>query len=867
MDWPFAGRDGLLLQCGELLGSPRTHAFVLAGGAGTGKSRLLAACASRAEQAGCAVFRATGLRGSAGIPFGALAPLLPPGQELVAGGVPLLRQAGDALTAGAFGRPIVLAIDDGHLLDDASSVLIYQLVAARRVFVMATVVLDVPRPDAVTALWRDEVGVRIEVPPLERDQVAAVLAAAFPSHVVAAATIDALTRSSHGNPMVLRELVRGSIGAGALDIRHGLVSLRGALTPSAQLTELLADRLDHLDDRQRNSLELIALGEPLGLDDATALGVTDVEALEAEGLIAAHPSGRRIVLQFAQASIGDLLRLQVPTLRGGALRRRIAERIVAAGARRWGDEFKISLLLLEAGVSPPRDVLEAAAHHAYVVHDFVAVERFARAAQAIEARADTARLLDAALYRQGVIERPAAPSLDGGDDELGLHAMNHAAMLYWHLGDGPGADAYLRETADAMTSPEWRDELLAVRATFIVNSGRPIEALDELAGVDATSGRPIAIAALVQSLALPHLGRAAEALAVLPAGRAAHAAVANRVDLFQISLFSSTEASALVELGRLVDATDTALAGYRASELAHDTAGQAFNALVLGRALLARGRAASALRWLREAMVLFDAIGHRGPARWAVGGVAHAAVVRGELDTARQAIERLDGGAPHPAVMLDADIARANAWLAVASPDPKAARDGLWSAAEACRERNQLALETVLLHDLARLGSAREVVDRMGELTEHVQGHWLPALTADARAIARMRPDELMASVDELARLGADLLAAETATDAAAVHAAAGRQRDAAAWRRRAATLLNECEGARTPRVTQADGPVPLTEREREIALLAAAGLTSKAISDRLYLSVRTVDNNLARVYSKLGIGDRAAIADALGLT
>ena len=129
------------------------------------------------------------------------------------------------------------------------------------------------------------------------------------------------------------------------------------------------------------------------------------------------------------------------------------------------------------------------------------------------------------------------------------------------------------------------------------------------------------------------------------------------------------------------------------------------------------------------------------------------------------------------------------------------------------------------------------------------------------RAIAGRRPEELTASADELARLGANLLAAETATDAAAALAAAGRQRDAVAWRRRAAMLLGECEGVRTPRVAQAEGPVPLTVREREIALLAASGLSSRVISERLYLSVRTVDNNLARVYGKLGIADRNDIA------
>jgi DNA-binding CsgD family transcriptional regulator len=58
---------------------------------------------------------------------------------------------------------------------------------------------------------------------------------------------------------------------------------------------------------------------------------------------------------------------------------------------------------------------------------------------------------------------------------------------------------------------------------------------------------------------------------------------------------------------------------------------------------------------------------------------------------------------------------------------------------------------------------------------------------------------------------------------------------------------------------------VPLTRREREIALLAAEGASSKDIADRLFLSVRTVDNHLQNVYSKLGITNRAALREALG--
>jgi DNA-binding CsgD family transcriptional regulator len=54
-------------------------------------------------------------------------------------------------------------------------------------------------------------------------------------------------------------------------------------------------------------------------------------------------------------------------------------------------------------------------------------------------------------------------------------------------------------------------------------------------------------------------------------------------------------------------------------------------------------------------------------------------------------------------------------------------------------------------------------------------------------------------------------------------------------------------------------------EEEREVALLAATGMSSKDIAERLYLSVRTVNNHLQHAYTKLGVGSRAGLARALG--
>jgi DNA-binding CsgD family transcriptional regulator len=56
-----------------------------------------------------------------------------------------------------------------------------------------------------------------------------------------------------------------------------------------------------------------------------------------------------------------------------------------------------------------------------------------------------------------------------------------------------------------------------------------------------------------------------------------------------------------------------------------------------------------------------------------------------------------------------------------------------------------------------------------------------------------------------------------------------------------------------------------LTPREREIALLAARGATSREIAGRLVLSVRTVDNHLQNAYRKLGVTSRQELPRVLG--
>jgi DNA-binding CsgD family transcriptional regulator len=74
------------------------------------------------------------------------------------------------------------------------------------------------------------------------------------------------------------------------------------------------------------------------------------------------------------------------------------------------------------------------------------------------------------------------------------------------------------------------------------------------------------------------------------------------------------------------------------------------------------------------------------------------------------------------------------------------------------------------------------------------------------------------------------------------------------------ATAWIEQTRADLDRVGLRRAPTELTATELRVAELAAAGLTSREVASRAFMSPKTVEANLARVYRKLGIRSRAEL-------
>jgi DNA-binding NarL/FixJ family response regulator len=145
-----------------------------------------------------------------------------------------------------------------------------------------------------------------------------------------------------------------------------------------------------------------------------------------------------------------------------------------------------------------------------------------------------------------------------------------------------------------------------------------------------------------------------------------------------------------------------------------------------------------------------------------------------------------------------------------------------------------------------------------------MEGEFVPARALHTRALVD-DDAEALAHVSELFdTMGADLLAAEAAADAAVAWRRAGEPRRATAAEQQAALLADRCEGAMTPALQTVERRGQLTPTERQVALLAAGGRSNKQIAEELFVAVRTVENHLQRVYEKLGVSGRTELGKVL---
>ncbi|MBV9951450.1 MAG: helix-turn-helix transcriptional regulator, partial [Acidimicrobiia bacterium] len=319
---------------------------------------------------------------------------------------------------------------------------------------------------------------------------------------------------------------------------------------------------------------------------------------------------------------------------------------------------------------------------------------------------------------------------------------------------------------------------------------------------------------------------------------------------------------ALAECGRIEDSARLAASGYEGTQANSPPIWQMWCAYHQGRSALLAGRVQTARRWLAEALARCEEHDIVGPRRLVLSALATAAALGGDAQASRTACQHLDRLPPFP--YWAAEQERGRAWCLVAEGDAAGARRVLADAADHAAATGHRSVEGLLLHDIARLGEARSVAARLADVAAGCEGRMVAAYAAHADAAARADGSALVGAVERFEEMGLLLPAAEAATDAARAFRRAGEQRSATALGVRADALAAQCEGATSPALADPVSVVPLTAREREIAVLAARGVASREIAEQLYLSVRTVNNHLQNAYAKLGVSSRKELAAAL---
>ena len=846
--WELVGRDEeLALAVAELTVADRAGVVVL-GPAGVGKSRLADEVVGALDPT-WSVQRVAGTPSATDIPFGAFAHLL---DDPVAEDGPAprrleppdllwtLRRLRQRLLAAADGAPLLVAVDDAHALDEASATLVLQLAVLDEARVLVTVRSAEPCPDPVVALWRDEHCTRLDLQALSTDEVGRLTAHAL-GRWPTQDTRDRLAAASGGNPLLLRELLADAEVSDALHVRRGLVHWDG-VTGTPRLRSLVASALGRLDADAADVVDLLAVGEPIPEDVIRSLApLPTLAELEQAGVITVGRLADRQV-RLVHPLYGEVRRSGLGALQRSLLGRRLADALEAAGHDHPDDELRIVRWRLDAGEHVDGAVLARAAESARAGGDGTLARTLVDAARrsgstpALDLLAAELAELDGRSAEAAGLLAGLGPRLDG--DDARARALTAEIRVLAHALGWPDEAEGVAARADLIADPTWRAFVQAQWATTLSMLGRFDEARPLAAELFAGDDDRVRLRVL------PAVNLAALAAGRLEEGRAAAMAMIgpalarrDEVPVGTALVFSALSLD-LLQLGRL-DELD-ALLGVAAAD------------------------PSSALPANRECVERFERADPQGYLAAATAVLAEARALAGDragaVAAAQESARLAAAGAER---LIDVDSARCRAWAPVADGDPATAKRELADVARSARDAGLPALELAALHDAVRLGAGRRTIRRLVTVADTVDGARAEAMARHGRALLAERPDEVEAASEAFEALGELLTAGELAAEAARGHAERGRPQAARRAGVRAEGLLARCEGAQR-RIPAIDLGPALTPRELQVARLAAAGRTSRAIADELDVSTRTVDNQLSRTYAKLGIGGRGDLAAAL---
>jgi DNA-binding CsgD family transcriptional regulator len=884
--------DGLV----EAARGGESRALVVRGEAGVGKTALLEYLSARAS--GCRVERAAGVESELELPFAGLhqlcAPMLDglerlPGPQrdalrttfgLSGGDVPDRFVVGLAvlslLSEAAEEQPLVCVVDDAQWLDQESAQALG--FAARRLGAESVALVFAVREPSEEFAGLPE----LLVEGLSDGDARALLGSVIRGPVDERVR-DRIMAETRGNPLALLELPRGLTSA---ELAGGF-RLPDTIPLAGRIERGFLRRLESLAPQTRRLL-LVAAAEPIG--DATLLwraaerlgiGADAAAAAEAVGLI----------------EIGARVRFRHPLVRSAAYR--------SASVQERQDVHRALAEVTDPEVDPDRRAWHRA--QATLGPDEEVAGELERSAGRAQARGGLAA---AAAFLERAAALTPEPARRAG------RALTAARAK--HLAGAPDAALELLVSAEAGPLDELRRarvDLLRAQVVFESGRGRDaptllLKAARRLEPLDIDLARDTYLDALCALLYVGPLDSGCEPLdAAQPALAASRPGAPRATDLLLdgvAQLITDDYATAVPALRR-------ALSAFGSQDVSEsEELGWGWLACYIASTLWEHeAQTALAKRYVQLAR---DA-GALVALPYALGQLAGIHLRNGELATAASMIEEVDAAievtrSDHPpylalslaafqgreaeaTALIETGIEHAlfrggGIGLVVVQWASALLYNGLGRYEDAVRAGLQvhghpelLGTTPWTLPELIEAGSrsgapdvAADALRRLSEMTQASGTDWALGLEARSRALLRDGDEAerlYRESIDRLGRAGVRI-------ELARAHLLYGewlrrenRRVDAREQLRVAYEMLTEmgidafAERARrellatgeTVRKRTVETRDELTAQEAQIARLAADGLSNPEIGAQLFLSPRTVEWHLKKVFTKLGIGSR----------
>jgi DNA-binding CsgD family transcriptional regulator len=881
----------------EVSARGESSSLVLRGEAGTGKTALLSHAADRASD--WTILRTVGVEAEADLAFaglyGLLRPIVDKLGELpetqaaaLAGSLGLAPSLGadrllisvgvlSLLAAAADGGPLLCLIDDAQFLDAASvEALVF---SARRLGAEPVAMLFAAREGTARVFAAPGLP-ELAVEGLGAEAAAQLLAASAPE--ATDLVREWLLGEAAGNPLALLELPRG-LSAAQL---QGRAALPETAPLTSRLRSAFVQRIDRLPSETQTALLIAAVdesGEP-----AAVMGAAVEAGLPADALDAAE---RADLLRVVDGTIV----FRHPLVRSSLLessthtQRRAAHAALAAALTGDGHADRRAWHRALATLAADEDVaaalvVSARRYKARGGHASAAAA-FARAAELtadVDRRSDRLSAAAEAAWAGGQPERAReliARALPLTTGQARAELLHLRGVIQARTGDMRGAVPLLVEAADASEDVSLRLDALTEATEAAEYSGEYLQVAEIGARADAVEPRTrtdrfrvVALSGIAAELAGDH--ERADALLREALRRAEQ--LEDPHPLIWASLVATMGSDAGTFADGLAYSTRAVTIARQRGLLSILPLGlwaQANAFFGLGRFHL--GRAAA-----EEGAGLASDFGHRSGASWNLTALAQLDALRGDEAAARQrADEAIELATTVGATMIIGFAEWALGMLDLTLGRAREATDRLLLVSAVDRpESNPLtALWSIpdLIDAAAHSGRLDEAAGRVARYTAWTQHSSSPerlSVLARCRAlvgdgdIAEQFETALTPSVSLSPFLRArtellygEWLRRERRPGEARPHLrrAADRFRQVGTppWQERAeAELRATGETARRRDPSTLDR---LTPQELQISGLVATGMTNRQIAGQLYLSPRTIDYHLRKVFTKLGVASR----------